>query len=154
MKKVVILKQSIQTATGKITNYQSWEINQNKIMCGVRVLRYLSWICTGVTKSSFLQQTGSDHGCRGTLGGPVWSWRQGRLVSGHAGCLGVSSQGWMSRFHSLGKSWRASCGLCFQGCSSSCNSSKINKERKLFPRIPKGTHRMDPAGDAWQRNRI
>lgn len=37
MKKVGILKQSIQTATGKITNYQSWEINQDKIMCGVRV---------------------------------------------------------------------------------------------------------------------
>lgn len=66
MKKVGILKQSIQIATGKITNYQSWEINQNKIMCGVRVFREV----TGVTKSPFVQQAGGDRGCRGPLGGP------------------------------------------------------------------------------------
>lgn len=84
MKKVGILKQSIQTATGKITNYQPWEINQDKIMCGVRVFREVSRICTGATKSSFLQQAGGDRGCRGARGGPrvgevgLWScWLPG-----------------------------------------------------------------------------
>lgn len=31
---------------------------------------------------------------------------------------------------------------------------RSKKERRLFPRIPKDTHRTGPAGGAWQRNRI
>jgi len=48
MKKVVILKQSTKTNTGKNTNFQSWEIRQNNIVCGVRVFRGVSRICTGI----------------------------------------------------------------------------------------------------------
>ena len=96
----------------------------------------MSWICTAVTKSSFVQQTGGDHGCRGPLGGPVWSQGRAKSVSAHAGCPAVSSQGWISRFDSLGKSWRASCELCFQAHSSSCNSSKIKEGAEAISRDP------------------
>lgn len=86
--------------------------------------------------------------------GPVWSWGWVRSLSGHADCPGVSSQGWISLSHFLRKSWHASCGLCFQACSSSCNSSKIKEGAEAVSQEPKDTHHTDPVGDAWQRSRI
>lgn len=117
------------------------------------------WICTGVSKSSFLQQIGMEQGSSGWLHSSVWSWRQTIFVFDHTGCSGVSMEqedpkSEITHFHSLGRSW-----CVFEGCGFKLSIllvivQRLKKEQRLFSWIMKDDHCMGSAGGAWQRNRF